>query len=91
MLQIYFYNPKDESKNQAVNSKSFKAQLVVFCLGLGTRFAELMVFFNPVVFHLSVQDRIALWQLSILGYFFKVVSFDYIIFENCHVAGLVLA
>ena len=89
MLQIYFYNPKEESKNQTV-SKSFKAQLVVFFLGLGTRFAELMVFFNPVVFHLSVQDRIALWQLNILGYFFKVVSFVYVTFENCHVAGLVL-
>ena len=60
-------------------------------LGLGTRFAELMVFFNPVVFHLSVQDRIALWHLNILGYFFKVVSFVYVTFENCHVAGLVLA
>ena len=90
MLQIYFYNPKEESRNQTV-LKSFQAQLVVLCLGLGTRFAELMVFFNPVVFHLSVQDHVALWQLNILGYFFKVVSFLYITFENCHVAGLVLA
>ena len=90
MLQIYFYNPKEESKK----SNCFKKCLSptgCFLLRSGNKVCRVDGFFNPVVFHLSVRDHVALCQLNILGYFFKVVSFVYITFENCHVAGLVLA